>query len=428
MLVVDDNETNRKIVHLQGELWGMEVVEAASGQEALAYFEQGEPFDVAILDMGMPDMDGLTLAEQIRRYQNREALPLIMLTSFGLREFDRRLAYFAAFLTKPIKASALFEAIIGVLAPGGAPEPFVRSFESQSGSPVFNTEMARQLPLKILLAEDNDLNRKMTLLMLDRLGYQADVAVNGQEVLGAVEERPYDVILMDIQMPVMDGVEAARRIRHRSDEQRPIIVALTADVVESARERYLVAGMDDYISKPVTVADLVLSLRRAAELRAEFRRGERPAEMPTVMTTEKTMETDGAAEAPPEAATGKQPQLLDKPVFDPAGVNWMNLSGEAERAEMLPLVVEYHQDAQRLLGEMEAALGDGDLEAMARAAHILMSSSAYFGMAALSAVARQIEALIKDGQPENLDRLMAQAKAAYEDGRTALSAYLEGQS
>jgi CheY-like chemotaxis protein/HPt (histidine-containing phosphotransfer) domain-containing protein len=361
-----------------------------------------------------------------------EALPLIMLTSFGLRKFDKRLACFAAFLTKPIKASALFEAFIGVLAPGGAPEPFVRSFKSQSGSPVFNTEMARQLPLSILLAEDNDLNRKMTLLMLDRLGYQADVAMNGQEVIGALEKRPYDVILMDIQMPVMDGVEAPRQIRRRTagqrraSEQRPVIIALTADVVENARERYLAAGMDDYMSKPVTVADLVLSLRRAAELRAEFQRGDRLAEKPVVMTTGETAGAHGAAVPAGELPERREPAPEDKPVFDPSGVNWMNLSSEANRAEMLPLVAEYDQDAQRLLEEMEVALGDGDLEAMARAAHILMSSSAYFGMAALSSVARQTEAFARDGQVDGLTALMRQSKAAYEDGRAALSAFLEG--
>ncbi len=417
LLVVDDNETNRKIIRIQGEVWGMEITEATSGAEALAHFEDGKRYDVAVLDMGMPGMDGLELAEEIRRHQNKQSLPLIMLTSFGLREFDKRLAYFAAFLSKPIKASALYEAIAGVLSADHALEPFVRAFEPQAAAPIFNQEMAQQLPLDILLAEDNELNRKMILLMLERLGYQADVAVNGQEVLAALQQRPYDVILMDIQMPVMDGVTAARQIRHTAndDQPSPQIIALTADAVENARERYLAAGMDDYISKPVTVADLVLSLRRAAQAGAGQQPKKQPAE-PAVATAAEATEVVAA-----ESASPPTPSL-----FDPAGVGWMNLASAAEREEMRPLVEEYYEDTQRLLAEMEAALGVGDSETIGRAAHIIMSSSAYFGMNALSAHARQIEGQVKAGQTSDLVSLIAQAKTAYEQGCAQLETHLKG--
>lgn len=423
LLVVDDNETNRKIIHIQGTLWGMEVSEAASGAEALAYFEQNGSFDVAILDMGMPDMDGLALAEEIRQYHNKESLPLIMLTSFGLHEFDKRLAFFAAFLSKPIKASALYEAIAGVLSADRPAEQFVRTIEVQNANPVFNQKMAEQVPLKILLAEDNDLNRKMTLLMLERLGYEAEVAVNGKEVLAAWQEQPYDVILMDIQMPVMDGVTATRQIRRTGNNThpQPHIIALTADVVENARQRYLEAGMDDYISKPVTVADLVLSLRRAAQARA----GKPGASTTTKARMEKTAVVESSETK--EAATAMEAvESSVPPVFDPTGVTWMKLTSAAEKEMIQSLVEEYYQDTQQQLRAMETALAAGDNEAIGHAAHILKSSSAYFGMGALSAHAREIDTQVRAGQTGNLASLIAEAKAAYERGCAELESYLEG--
>lgn len=421
LLIVDDNETNRKIIRIQGELWGMEITEAASGAQALAYFERQDSFDVAILDMGMAGMDGLALAEEIRQYHNKQSLPLIMLTSFGLHEFDKRLAYFAAFLTKPIKASALYEAIAGVLSNDHTPEAFVRTFEPQTALPIFNREMARQVPLDILLAEDNDLNRKMILLMLERLGYQADVAINGKEVLAALQQRRYDVILMDIQMPVMDGVTATRQIRYTAGNEHPLpqIIALTADVVENARERYLASGMDDYISKPVTVADLVLSLRRAAQVQAGKQAVKRADKAAIAVPPAETAKA--AEEATPESASQSAP-----PVFDPAGVEWMDLAAAEEKEAMRPLVEEYYQDTQRLLEEMEAAMEAGDNQAVGGVAHIVKSSSAYFGMSALSAHARQIETQVKAGQTGNLASLLAQAQAAYEQGCAQIEAYLEG--
>ena len=256
VLVVDDNATNRLIVVRQTRSWGMEAVEATSGPEALARIETGEGFDVAILDMHMPEMDGLTLARHVTAMKE-PALPLIMLTSLGRRRDGMADVSFAAFLTKPIRPSQLHDALMTVFARRLTPLP--RSTEKDSESLL----LADEIPLRILVAEDNPINQQLALALLDRLGYRAEVANNGLEALTAVERQPYDVILMDIQMPEMDGLECTRHIRQRwAGPASPRIIAMTANAMVGDREIYLAEGMNDYVAKPVRLADLAQVLRR----------------------------------------------------------------------------------------------------------------------------------------------------------------------
>jgi PAS domain S-box-containing protein len=261
VLIVDDNATNRRILTLQVQSWGMSPTATASPVEARDWIRRGDPFDVAILDMQMPEMDGLTLAAEIRRLRDPRALPLIMLTSLGGRdavpEADLKVAQFAAFLTKPIKPSHLFDGLISIFSE----QPTrVRRGEIKE-EPQFDPEMGQRLPLRILLAEDHVTNQKLALMLLQRLGYRADLAANGLEVIEALERQPYDVVLMDMQMPEMDGLEATRHIhRQWSGEQRPRIIAMTANAMAGDREAYLAAGMDDYVSKPIRVEELVGAL------------------------------------------------------------------------------------------------------------------------------------------------------------------------
>jgi PAS domain S-box-containing protein len=209
LLIVDDNATNRLILARQAEDWGMRPHLCASGEEALAWIQRGEPCDLAILDMQMPVMDGLTLATEIRKYRTAQTLPLVMLTSLGQRESNSQLAEveFAAFLIKPLKPAQLYNTLQDVfkgrlLKTKPAPTP--------SASP--GSLLGQSHPLRILLAEDNAVNQKVALYLLERMGYRADVAANGLEVLQALHRQPYDVILMDMQMPEMDGLEATRYI------------------------------------------------------------------------------------------------------------------------------------------------------------------------------------------------------------------------
>ena len=254
LLIVDDNETNRRIFVLQSQSWGMVPVAVSSGPEALALLRQGRVFDLAILDMQMPGIDGATLAIELRRLHAAQNLPLIMITSLTSSSRQLREQYgdldLAAFLAKPIKPSQLYDVFMATL---GGEKVEVNSVVAR---PKLDGGMAKKLPLRILLAEDNVVNQKVALKILDRFGYRADVAGNGVEVIEALRRKRYDLILMDVQMPEMDGIEATRAICSEWPMGRPCIVAMTANAAKEDREKCLAAGMDGFISKPVRVEEL----------------------------------------------------------------------------------------------------------------------------------------------------------------------------
>ena len=252
-LVVDDLEVNRIIFKHQLESQGMTVLAVASAMAALELLKAQEKFDIAILDMQMPDMDGMELATKIRALENCQSMPLIMLSSMGRRENMSDL--FGAVLTKPVKEAQLFNALSTIF---GAP-----SNETAKTKPPVDTNLAANHPLRILLAEDNVVNQKVALKILNRMGYRADVASNGKEAVDAVARQTYDVVLMDVQMPEMDGVQATAKIREQFGDNRPWIIALTANALQGDRERYLGVGMDDYLSKPIRVEDLIKALSQA---------------------------------------------------------------------------------------------------------------------------------------------------------------------
>jgi CheY-like chemotaxis protein/nitrogen-specific signal transduction histidine kinase len=260
LLIVDDNATNRRIVVQYARNWGMLPIETASPIEALAWIARGDPFDVGVLDVAMPEMDGVVLAAEIRRHRRVADLPLIFLSSIGQRESGADAIQVAAYLMKPLKPSALFNALIAVFA--GQHAALARVVP---GKPTLDPGMAKRRPLRILLAEDNAVNQKLALRLLERMGYRADVAGNGLEAIAALERQPYDVILMDVQMPEMDGLEATREIRRRwSGPVRPRVVAMTANAMQGDRELCLEAGMDDYVSKPISADELVRALTESS--------------------------------------------------------------------------------------------------------------------------------------------------------------------
>ncbi|NET09897.1 MAG: response regulator, partial [Symploca sp. SIO2B6] len=259
VLIVDDNTTNRRILNHQVTSWGMLTRLAASGQEALRWFQEGEVFDLAILDMQMPEMDGLTLAKQIHSLPETTQLPLVMLTSIGRHEIDQGTvdAHFAAFLNKPIKQSLLFDIVVGVLDNNSVP------VEKKSiTSSTIDHHLAKRLPLRILLVEDNAVNQKLATQLLTRMGYRPDVAGNGLEALDAIRRQHYDVVLMDVHMPEMDGLTATKYIcQEWTPSERPRIIAMTANAMQGDRTMCLEAGMDDYVSKPIRIDELVDALK-----------------------------------------------------------------------------------------------------------------------------------------------------------------------
>ncbi|HZP60703.1 MAG TPA: response regulator, partial [Opitutaceae bacterium] len=259
MLVVDDNSTNRRILATLAQNWGLAPRTADSGPAALALIDSGEAFDLAIVDMQMPGMDGVALGREIRKRPATEKLPMVLLSSVGMHNQVPE-DLFNVRLTKPAKASQIFDAIAGIF-------PFEEeTMHVPRHDPTVHTPSAAPVRSeRILLAEDNVVNQKVALHMLSRLGYRADIAANGIEALEAVRRQHYDIVLMDVQMPEMDGLEATRRLVKDFPERkdRPWIIALTANAMQGDREICLHAGMDDYISKPLRLTELSSALERA---------------------------------------------------------------------------------------------------------------------------------------------------------------------
>ena len=259
LLIVDDNATSRRILAALSTQWGAVAHPAATGGEALAWLRTGQTFDLAIVDMQMPGLTGVTFAQEVRQLGPRGRLPLVLLSSLGQTPREER-GMFAAHLTKPAKPAQLYAALAGIFAPGSAAGS---SAVSAGATPSFASVTHSE---RILLAEDNAVNQKVALLMLQRLGYRADVVTNGLEVLETLQRQPYDIILMDVQMPELSGIETTRKLRERTADQaqRPWIVALTANAMREDREQCLAAGMDDYLSKPLQPEELKNALARAS--------------------------------------------------------------------------------------------------------------------------------------------------------------------
>ena len=256
LLIVDDNATNRRVLALQTAKWGMVARATESAREALQWLDDGDAFDLAIVDMHMPEMDGVALARQIRA--RKRNLPIALFSSLGRREVGDDENLFAAFLLKPVRQSQLFDMLAGLLGDHKADEA-----KPAAPAPRLDAEMATRHPLRILLAEDNVVNQKLALRILQQMGYRADLASNGLEAIESVRRQTYDVILMDVQMPEMDGLDAAREICARwQPHERPRIVAMTANAMQGDRDMCLAAGMDDYLTKPIRVERLVEALNQ----------------------------------------------------------------------------------------------------------------------------------------------------------------------
>ena len=242
---------------LQAGKWGMLPRDTGSPAEALRWIGEGAAFDLAVLDMHMPGIDGLALAAELHRL--RPALPLVLFSSLGRREAGDDEGLFNAYLGKPLRQSHLFDTLVGLLGDDDA----APAAPARGAATPLDPGMAARHPLRVLLAEDNVVNQKLALRLLQQMGYRADLASNGLEAIESIARQPYDLVLMDVQMPEMDGLEASRRIVARwPRRQRPRIVAMTANAMQGDREACIAAGMDDYVTKPIRVDELVAALAR----------------------------------------------------------------------------------------------------------------------------------------------------------------------
>ncbi|HEY9197687.1 MAG TPA: response regulator, partial [Mucilaginibacter sp.] len=250
VLVVDDNPTNLRIMKLQLEKWMINVTAVSSGAEALKVFENDRKIDLVITDMQMPDIDGITLTTRIKALYG--ATPVILLSSAGNESKKTYPGLFEAVLAKPVKHFQLHNIVLNKLKNGN-----IQSEEKKKT--LLSEKFATIYPFHMLVAEDNLINQKLIVRVLNKLGYQPDLANDGSEALDKMRQNQYDLILMDIQMPNIDGLEATRIIR-RTYGKRPVIMALTANALTEDKESCYKAGMDGYMSKPINIEALLKSL------------------------------------------------------------------------------------------------------------------------------------------------------------------------
>jgi PAS domain S-box-containing protein len=411
LLVVDDNATNRKILRCQAAAWGMVVEEAENAYQAMDKLRQavreGRPFPLAVLDMQMPEVDGETLGRWIKADPQLAETQLVMMTSLGLGEHSRRAAEigFAAYLVKPVKQSRLQEALVMALGKSSGLSTSLLGI----GPPLSQTTPMADRPqqsLRILLAEDNPVNQKVALRQLESLGYKADVVANGQEVLDLLQQVRYDLILMDCQMPVMDGYEATRRLRQqeRRSGHRTVVIAITANAMQEDRERCLQAGMDDYLSKPVLKEDLERVLNHWSQVIAQSAAGSSNGS-----ASKAASPSSPGRDRDPSSST--QPYPIDSAYLD-------QVSG-GDRGFQRELLQVFIQDCETQLPQLRQAIAGYDAERMRRVAHRLKGASSNVGANAFCQVVRELEhlgvALAQQGSQGGHDLEWARALQAPED-------------
>jgi CheY-like chemotaxis protein/HPt (histidine-containing phosphotransfer) domain-containing protein len=329
-----------------------------------------------------------------------------MLTSLGRRELETQGVEFAAFLHKPIKPSQLYNALLALFAQQEQVYPGLKPTEPTGGQ--LDAGLGQRLPLHILLAEDNTVNQKLALLLLERMGYRADVAANGLEVLEALQRQRYDVILMDVQMPEMDGLEASRAIQEEwpAEEQRPRIIAMTANAMQGDREECLAAGMHDYLTKPIQFKALQEALERAGQW-AKWRTAQLRPVTARLQPLEEIPEG-----APPITDDGRQEEAT--PALDPTVLAELRqLQGEGEPDIVLELAEAFQTETSPLLEAMHQAVLERQPEQLARAAHNLKGSSQNLGARRMAALSTELETLGKSRTVEGAAELVTRLEQEY---------------
>jgi two-component system, sensor histidine kinase and response regulator len=422
VLVVDDNATNRKILQEQLTAWGMKNMSVESGPSALEMLRSaakaGEPYDLVILDMIMPGMDGVELAQRIAADPSISSTKLMMLSSIGSRAESEqgRQTDIEVHLTKPVKQSRLFDAIVTTTAtteddneiltkaPGqeAASVPG-RSFEkAQTGS------RERLTRGHVLVAEDNHINQKVAVKMLERLGYRADVAADGLEAVEALSRIPYGAVLMDVQMPEMDGYEATAEIRRREradpEARHTPIIAMTANAMQGDREQALEAGMDDYVPKPVKAEKLEAVLERWISQQA-FSKPDTSATMADADT----------------AALNEEATVLDESVL--ADLRELQEEGEPDILE--ELIELYLEDAPSQIAALGEAVEAGEAQTVERIAHTLKGSSGNMGATRMTAVCSELEDVGASSVLYKAPELLKQLEEEFGRVRATLKAKIE---
>ena len=383
LLVIEDNGTNQRLIRHRANQWGLRVTTATTAAEALQLFETQTGFDLILLDQQLPGTDTLALAAELRRLAG-PSVPVVLLSVLPLRQEDRRAAEagFNLVVHKPIRPAQLLDTLCRAL---GVP---VQREKRTPAPPVLDATLAQRLPLRLLVADDNPVNLQVARTILRKLGYQADTATNGREVLDALGQKEYDILFLDVQMPELDGLEVARLIHQRLPrEKRPRLIAITGAAFASDREKCLAAGMDDYISKPIRLQDIQNALERWGPTRLrDFDTTTFLARMP---------------HASPDTLLDRS--LLEELRQIPAGQDFNMLQ------ELIDL---YRQTAPQQLQQIRQAVADPTQ--LAFQAHSLKSTSMSLGARKVVALCQRIERAARSGQTDTVPQLVAQLETALE--------------
>jgi CheY-like chemotaxis protein/HPt (histidine-containing phosphotransfer) domain-containing protein len=388
-LIVDDNASNREILQQHLQSCGIEVTAAETSAAALAALKADDAptFDLGLVDDHMPGMDGGQLAKLIRQDPRWSTMRLILLSSRDDHDNSESSRMFAATLTKPLRRSQLLSCVTRVMSRQPAAAPGTPPAGSALAAP---SPAARGAGPKILLVEDNPVNREVAVAMLESLGCAADAAENGWLAIEAMTTATYDAVLMDCQMPVMDGLTATGEIRRReqtSGAARVPIIALTANAMEGDRERCLAAGMDDFLSKPFSQQHLATLLRRWLALRA----------LP---------ESEGR-------------DLSRVPLIDTGVLR--NIAALAKPTLLDSMIDLYLQHSPALIGAIETAAANMQADAFSQAVHTLKSSTSNLGGTRLAMVARECENLARGGGITQAAPMVSKIRREYQECCTALT-------
>jgi CheY-like chemotaxis protein len=410
LLIVDDNPTNCRILTLQTSKWGMVPRGAHSAAQALEWIKAGQHFDVAILDMQMPGMDGLMLATEIRNIPGAMMMPLVLLTSMGVRSDSPELAKaaFASCLTKPIKPAQLHEVLVRVVS-GAKPAAKKPPLASK-----LDPAMSARLPLRVLLCDDNAVNQKVAARLLQQMGYKPDQAGNGLEALAALDKQPYDMIFMDVMMPEMGGLEATQAIRERQKDrqQHPnykspiIIVAMTANAMSGDREKCLAAGMDDYLSKPMRPEDVRGVIERWAV---------------------KAVASESVPESAAPKAASARPAAPSAPApgeGTPVDMERLNDFTDGNPDTMRELVTLYLEQTGKQMGELKAAVRVASPAEIRRIAHSCAGASSTCGVKDIVPLLRELERQGIEGKLVEHEALFARTEREFERVTKFLQAQL----
>jgi two-component system, sensor histidine kinase and response regulator len=435
LLVVDDNDTNRRILEKMLESWGVEHAVAGNVPEAMQLLEEfaarDTPFHLVISDVKMPNQDGFDLAKRIRETPHLETTRIILLTSGDIAEDRRRCQELrvSGYLLKPVKQSELFDSLITALSEEGG------LVVSPVGDGILTAPSLP--PLRVLLAEDSTVNQKLATVLLELQGHTVALAKNGREALDLLRTTSFDLILMDVQMPELDGLEATRQIRGQESEGEHLpIIAMTAHAMKGDRERCLEAGMDDYLAKPIRAQELqdvlvrVIARHGTEAGSSEAATSAMGAPLPPVPSDPASPLQDGTDPGVTKNAPSTIGSAEGTSCSHPISIDWQEaLAGVNHKAGLLAELAElFLQEGPRLLEQAREAVQRQDAAGLKLAAHTLKGSSRYFGNNPLAMMAAELEKMGADGQLSGASQWIEQAQQAFDQLVPQFHAFLQQQN